>query len=68
MSIDCGFSDLTIVIPQGMNAVVTIDSALVDISFGDGWSQKGNVYTHAGEGPALTIVVNMGAGNVNIRE
>jgi hypothetical protein len=68
VSIDCGFSDLTIVIPQGMHAIVTIDSALADISFRDGWSQKGTVYTQAGEGPTLTVVVNMGAGNVNIRE
>jgi len=68
VSIDCGFSDLTIVIPQGMHAIVTIDSALADISFGDGWLQRGTVYTQAGEGPTLMVVVNMGAGNVNIRE
>jgi hypothetical protein len=68
VSIDCGFSDLTIVIPQNINAVVTIDSTLADISFEEGWSQKGKVYTQAGTGPALTIVVNMGAGNVNIRK
>ena len=68
VSIDCGFSDLTIVIPQGMHAIVTIDSALADISFGDGWLQRGTVYTQAGEGPTLTVVVNMGVGNVNIRE
>jgi len=67
VSIDSGLSDLTLVIPQGVNTVVTIDSALADINFGDGWSQKGKVYTQKGEGPTLTIIINMGAGNVVIR-
>lgn len=68
VSIDSGLSDLTIIIPQGLNAVVTVDSALANINFGDGWSQKGSVYSQTGEGPTLTIVVNMGAGDVNIRD
>jgi len=67
VSIDSGFSDLTLVIPAGVNAVVTIDSALADINFGDSWSQSGKVYTQEGDGPTLTIVINMGAGNVVIR-
>jgi hypothetical protein len=67
VSIDSGLSDLTLVIPAGVNAVVTIDSALADINFDDGWSQSGKVHTQEGEGPSLTIVINMGAGNVVIR-
>ena len=66
VSIDSGLSDLSLVIPEGVNAVVTIDSALADISFSDGWSQKGSVYTQEGEGPRLTVVINMGAGNITI--
>lgn len=68
VSIDCGFSDLTLIIPEGLNAVVTIDSTLVDINVGDGWSQRNKVYTQAGEGYTLTIVVNMGAGEVTVRD
>jgi hypothetical protein len=67
VSIDSGLSDLTLVIPQGVNALVTIDSALADIDFDDGWSQSGKVYTREGEGPTLTVVINMGAGNIVIR-
>ena len=66
VSIDCGFSDLNLIIPKGVNAVVTIDSALADINIGEGWSQKNNVYTQEGEGHLLTIVINMGAGDVSI--
>ncbi len=66
VSVDCGLSDLTLIIPQGMNVVITIDSALADINLGDGWSQKGTVYSQEGDGPTLTIIINMGAGEITI--
>lgn len=68
VSIDSGLSDLTLIIPQDVNVVITIDSALADINVGDGWSQKGSVYSQAGEGPTLTIIVNMGGGEITIRK
>jgi len=68
VSIDCGLSDLTLIIPQGVNVVITIDSALADINIGDGWSQKGSVYSQEGDGPTLTIIINMGAGEITIRD
>ena len=66
VSVDCGLSDLTLIIPQGVNVVITIDSALADINLGDGWSQKGSVYSQQGDGPTLTIIVNMGGGEITI--
>lgn len=68
VSIDSGLSSLRLVIPSGVNAVVTIDSALVDINIGDGWSQRGNTYTQSGEGATLTIIINMGAGEITITD
>lgn len=68
VSIDSGLSDLTLIIPQGVNVVITIDSALADINLGDGWSQKGSVYSQAGDGPTLTIIINMGGGEITIRK
>jgi hypothetical protein len=68
VSIDCGFSDLDLIIPKGVQAIVTIDSALADIHIGEGWSQKNSVYTQEGEGYTLTILINMGAGDVRIRD
>lgn len=68
VSIDCGFSDLDLIIPEGVNAVVTIDSALADINVDSDWSQKNNVYTQKGDGYTLTILINMGAGAVSIRD
>lgn len=68
VSMDSGLSDLTIIIPKNINAIVTVDSTLADVSFGSGWTQNGKVYTQSGEGPTLTIIINIGAGNVNIRD
>jgi hypothetical protein len=68
VSIDSGLSDLQLIIPSGVNALVTIDSALVDINIGGGWSQRGNTYTQSGNGPTLTIIINIGAGEITIRE
>jgi len=66
VSIDSGFSDLTIVIPEGVSASVTVDSTLADVSFGEGWSQQGKIYSQQGEGPTLTIIINMGARNLRL--
>ena len=66
--VDAGLSSLDIIIPSGVNAVVTVDSGLSDIKIGEGWSQNGNVYSQEGSGPTLTIVVNIGAGSVTIKE
>ena len=66
VSIDSGFSDLTIVIPEGVSASVTVDSTLADVSFGEGWLQQGKIYSQQGEGPTLTIIINMGAGNLRL--
>jgi hypothetical protein len=67
VSIDSGLSDLIVIIPSGMNAIVTIDSAVADVTAPDDWSHSGNVYTQKGEGPTLTIIINIGAGNILIR-
>lgn len=68
VSIDSGLSDLTLLIPQGVNVVITIDSALADINIGDDWSQTGNTYTQSGDGPMLTIIINIGAGEITITD
>jgi len=68
VKVDTGLSDLTLIIPDGVDATLTMDGGLTDINLGNGWSQSGNVYSHEGSGPTLTIVVNMGAGNVTVKE
>jgi hypothetical protein len=60
-----GVSNLTLVIPQGLPVQLTVDG-LANVSTDSGWSKQDKVYTQSGSGPALTITVTMGAGNVTI--
>ena len=68
VKVDSGLSELIIIVPEGVNATLTIEGGLTDINTGNGWSQSGNAYSHEGSGPTLTIVVNMGAGSVSLKE
>ncbi len=66
IKIETGFSNMILVIPEGVNAIVTVESGVSNVNAGSGWSQNGQVYKQAGEGPALTFVVEMGAGNLTL--
>ena len=66
ISIDSGVSNVTLIIPENVNAKVSVDAGLTNISIPSGWSQSGNTYTQSGSGPMLTFVIKMGAGNLSI--
>jgi hypothetical protein len=66
VTIDSGFGNVTLIIPEDVNAKVTVDGAAVNINHGSGWAQNGNDYTQKGDGPTLTFVVKMAAGNLLI--
>ena len=68
VKVNSGLSELTIIVPEGVDATVSIEGGLTDINTGNGWSQSGNTYSHEGSGPTLTISVNMGAGSVTLQE
>ncbi len=68
VSIRSGMSNLTLVIPQGLSATIRVNGGLSNVQFPSGWSQNGDLYTQEGEGPTLMIVIEMGAGNVQITE
>ncbi len=66
IKISSGLSNIIIVVPEGVNAIVTVDSGISNISVGSSWSQTGDIYKQAGEGPTLTFVIDIGAGNVTL--
>lgn len=66
VSIETGVSNTTLVIPAGIPVQITVDGGLSNVTYGGDWTHNGNLYTQAGQGPALTIVVQMGAGNLTI--
>ena len=65
-TIDSGFGNLTLIIPEDVNAKVTVEGAAVNINHGSGWAQNGQDYTQKGNGTILTIIVKMAAGNLLI--
>lgn len=66
VKIQTGLSNLIIIVPEGVNAVVTVEGGLSNVNAGSGWSQSGSVYKQSGEGPTLTFVIEMGAGNLTL--
>ena len=68
VTIDSGFGNVTVLVPENVNAKVTVESAAVNISHGSGWDQNGKDYIQKGDGPSLTIVVKMAAGNLLINK
>ncbi len=66
ITISSGLSNMIIVVPEGVNAIVTVDSGASNVNAGSGWEQNGKIYKQAGEGPMLTFVINIGAGNVTL--
>lgn len=66
IKVEVGLSNVIIIVPDGVDAIVTVESGASNVSAGSGWSRSGNVYKQAGEGPTLTFVVEMGAGNLTL--
>ncbi|MEW6094826.1 MAG: toast rack family protein [Chloroflexota bacterium] len=64
--IETGVSNMTLVIPSGVPVQITMEGGLSNVSYGSGWDKNGSVYTQEGTGSQLTIVIEMGAGNLTI--
>jgi hypothetical protein len=64
--IETGVSNMTLVIPSGVPVQITVEGGLSNVSYGSGWEKNGSVYTQEGSGSQLTIVIEMGAGNLTI--
>ena len=66
IKISSGLSNIIIVVPEGVNAIVTVDSGASNVNAGSSWSLNGNTYEQKGEGPTLTFVIEVGAGNITL--
>ncbi len=64
--ITTGVSSTTLVIPAGVPAQVTVEGGLSNVTYDSGWTKNGSIYTQSGSGPQLTIVVSIGAGDLNL--
>jgi len=66
VTVESGLGNLSLIVPEEVDAVVTVEGAAVNINHGSSWAQNGQKYTQSGSGPTLTIVVKMAAGNLVI--
>ena len=64
--IETGLSSLTISVPETAHAQVNIEGGLANITNRGKWDQSGNQYSISGEGPKLTITIEMNAGNITL--
>ena len=68
VTIKAGFGDLSLVIPRDVDAEITVEGTAVNINHSSTWSQNGQKYSQDASGPALTVLVEMAAGNLVITD
>ena len=66
VKVETGLSNFIIIVPEGVDAVVTVQGGLSNVSAGPGWERSGSDYVQKGEGPTITFVIEMGAGNLTL--
>ena len=66
VSVEAGVSQVTIIVPMGVNAQVITETGLMTVSTSGGWQQQGSNYSLSGSGNTITINVKMGAGNLKL--
>ena len=66
VTIKSGVSNLTLIIPAGMKAVINNNGALSNINTRGAWVVNDKTYTTESEGATLTIDLEMALGNINL--
>ena len=64
--IEAGLGNVSIKIPKGIPAQVTVQGGLSNVTTSGDWDHSGETYSQTGEGPAIVILVSIGAGNLEI--
>lgn len=66
VNIDVGLSTVRIIVPSGVAAQVDIEGGPGQVSALGAWQGEADSYANPGDGPQLTITVNVGAGDVHL--
>jgi flagellar basal body rod protein FlgB len=66
VTIESGVSEVTVIVPEGMNAHVATDNGLMTVSTSGSWQKNGTTYLLTGSGNMITIDVKMGAGSLRL--
>jgi hypothetical protein len=65
--IESGISKITIIVPEGMAAEISLKGGLTNVDADGDWDRSGSTYSLPGTGYKLTIQVELGAGNLELR-
>ena len=68
VSIKSGLSSIVIIVPEGTPATVSFEGGLTNVDRSGAWESSGGVYRMPGEGPELNITIEIGAGNLELRD
>lgn len=66
VTITAGICSLKIIVPEGMPARINRSGALTTVNTEGRWSVDGDTYEKSGDGPLLTINVELGAGTLTL--
>ena len=64
--VEAGLGNITIAVPAGVSAQVTVTSGLSNVNAGSDWQKNVDTYTQTGTGPTLNLIVDIGAGNLTL--
>lgn len=66
--INSGMSDMTIVIPDSVQAVIIIEGGLSNVNAQGTWNITGNSYECGSSGPLIKVNLDMAVGNLNLKQ
>jgi hypothetical protein len=64
--VEAGLGNVQVVIPRGVPAQITVEGGLSNTTTRGDWEKDGNTYSQGGEGPAIVLIITIGAGNLEI--
>ena len=66
--VESGMSDMTIIIPSDVRAIIIMDGALSNVDATGTWTISGTTYECGDSGPLITVKLDMAVGNLNLRQ
>ena len=67
VDIKAGLSNIQIIVPEGIPAYINIEGTLKNVNASGVWIMEGENYFQYGEGPGLTFNIDLGAGNLVLK-
>jgi hypothetical protein len=67
VTVESGISQVVIIVPDGTSARVDFSGGLTSVKTSGGWQKSGGAFVLGNGGPTITITIDMGAGNLELR-